>query len=470
MPLNWCRKIRDDKIRKGIIASKMSNFQQKLYDSRAGRILRNFRLNKHKKNSRIEKLFILDGVVINAAIVLTSGIFLSGYIVLLGGSDFLTGLLNNSLGWASIVALASSLLFERMKRRKTYIIIFNILSRLLVCSIIFLPLIIRNNKVSLSILTVMVITGNILWSFFSTGNVVWMMNSIPKDTRKEFIYVRTYWIRIVFTLVTIIMGFVIDALNKSYLGFFIVFVTSLILSIIDAIILINIEEPENSVSSNKRISKEQIFEPWRNKEYRHYLFFVLLFYLSLFISVSYTPLYLIKYMKFDYKFLSSTTLLAHIFMIISTNVWSRIESKKGIKYVLRVGALFLIADIFTYVFIIPRTYFLLYIACIMSGIGNGGFNIALLNYRYDLIPENNKTIYESWFGAVYGIGSIIAPILGGYLLKLLPMINNKIFEYSNFQLLYLISTILDLIVIFAFLGVKQDRKKRNYNSNVDQSL
>jgi hypothetical protein len=263
MPLNWCRKIRDDKIRKGIIASKMSNFQQKLYDSRAGRILRNFRLNKHKKNSRIEKLFILDGVVINAAIVLTSGIFLSGYIVLLGGSDFLTGLLNNSLGWASIVALASSLLFERIKRRKTYIIIFNILSRLLVCSIIFLPLIIRNNKVSLSILTVMVITGNILWSFFSTGNVVWMMNSIPKDTRKEFIYVRTYWIRIVFTLVTIIMGFVIDALNKSYLGFFIVFVTSLILSIIDAIILINIEEPENSVSSNKRISKEQIFEPWR---------------------------------------------------------------------------------------------------------------------------------------------------------------------------------------------------------------
>jgi len=434
-------------------------------------ILRNFRLNKYKNYSQIEKLFILDGVMINAAIVLTSGIFISGYIVLLGGSDFLTGLLNNSLGWASIVALASSLLFERMRRRKKLIITFNILSRLLVCSVIFLPLIIRNNRITLSILTVMVIIGNILWSFFNTGNVVWMMNSISKDTRKEFVYVRMFWIRITFTFFTITMGFIIDALNKSYTGFFIVFVTSLVLSIIDVVILANIEESENSVSSNKRITTRQIFEPWKNKEYRQYLFFVLLFYLSLFMSVSYMPLYLIKYMKFDYKFISSITVLSYVFMIISTKVWSRIEWKKGIKFVLKIGAFFIIAEVLIYVFLTRQAYFLLYISSIVAGIGNGGFNIALLNYRYDHMPENNKTIYESWFGAVYGLGTIIAPILGGYLLEWLPLTNNKIFQYSNFQLLYSISFIFSLLIIFAFFGMRKESKKRNCNNcNIEMKI
>ncbi|NSW89130.1 MAG: MFS transporter [Firmicutes bacterium] len=426
-------------------------------------IFRSFYLNRYKKRSRVQKLFILDGVVINAAIVLTSGIFLSGYIVLLGGSDFLTGLLNNSLGWASVVALASSLLFERMKRRKKIIITFNILSRLLVCSTIFLPLIIYNNKITLFVLTIMVITGNILWSFFSTGNVVWMMNTVPKDTRKEFIYARMFWLRISFTLFTIVMGFILDALNKSYVGFFIVFVTSLVLSIIDAVILINIEEPENSVNGNKRVNSKQIFEPWENKEYRQYLIFVLLFYLGLFTSVSYTPLYLIRYMEFDYKFISSITVLSYIFMIVSTNFWSKIEWKKGIKFVLRVGAFFIIAEVLVYAFLTKQTYFLLFIASIMSGIGNGGFNVALLNYRYDLMPEDNRTIYESWFGAVYGLGTILAPVLGGYLLGHLPLISNAVSQYGNFQLLYLITFIFDLIIVFVFFGIKQKDKNLCYN-------
>ena len=449
------------------------NKLQYLKRIRANAILRNIYMHKYNERSRIQKLFILDGAIINAAVVLTSGIFLSGYIVLLGGSDFLTGLLNNSLGWASVAGIASSLLFERMRRRKIIIITFYILSRLLVCSIIFLPLIFRSNAKMLVIMTVMVIIGNVLWSFFSTGNIVWMMNAIPRNTRKEFIYARTFWLRISFTLFTIVMGFVLDAYNKSYAGFFAVFVTSLVLSAIDAVVLINIEEPENPVNSEKGVKSGQIFEPWKNKEYRRYLVFVILFYMGLLISVSYTPLYLIKYMDFDYKFISSITVLCYIFMIVSTKFWSKIEWKRGIKYVLKLGALFIVAEVLVYAFLTRETYFLLFIAAIVSGIGNGGFNIALLNHRYDLMPEGNKTIYESWFGAVYGLGTIFAPILGGYLLERLPILNDGVLRHSNFQFLYLITFVFVLIIIVSFFGMKHTEKDTCYNNmkeNTDINL
>ena len=419
------------------------------------KLLKSLYVDKYKRYNKVQRLFILDGVSINASVVLTSGIFLSGYVVLLGGSDFLTALLNNSMAWASIAAIFCSLVFERMRKRKKVIVTLHFLARMLVCSIIFLPLILKNNNITLPILACMVIAGNILWSFFSIGSVVWMMDAVPQETRKDFIYDRMFWLRISFTITTIVMGFILDAFNKTYTGFFIVFVTSLVFSVTDTVILMNIEEGESQVNIDRKINFKNIFEPWGNKEYRKFLIFVFLFYVIIFSSVSYNPLYLIKYMNFDYKFISTITVISYIFMIVSTSYWKKAEWKRGIKYVLRMGALFIILEVLVYAFLTRRTYFLLYIAPVLSGIGNSGFNIAILNYRYDLMPENNKTIYEAWFTTIYGLGSMLAPIIGDYMITTIPLIKNILFEYSNFQLTYLITFLLNALVIFLFFGIKE---------------
>lgn len=419
------------------------------------KLLKSLYVDKYKRYNKVQRLFILDGVSINASVVLTSGIFLSGYVVLLGGSDFLTALLNNSMAWASMAAIFCSLVFERMRKRKKVIVTLHFLARMLVCSIIFLPLILKNNNITLPILACMVIAGNILWSFFSIGSVVWMMDAVPQETRKDFIYDRMFWLRISFTITTIVMGFILDAFNKTYTGFFIVFVTSLVFSVTDTVILMNIEEGESQVYIDRKINFKNIFEPWGNKEYRKFLIFVFLFYVIIFSSVSYNPLYLIKYMNFDYKFISTITVISYIFMIVSTSYWKKAEWKRGIKYVLRMGALFIILEVLVYAFLTRRTYFLLYIAPVLSGIGNSGFNIAILNYRYDLMPENNKTIYEAWFTTIYGLGSMLAPIIGDYMITNIPLIKNILFEYSNFQLTYLITFLLNALVIFLFFGIKE---------------
>ena len=74
-------------------------------------------------------LFILDGIMVNIAVILSSGVFLSGYLVYLGGSDFLIGLLNFSMNWAAILALFSFLIFERMMHRKKLLITLLVISR-----------------------------------------------------------------------------------------------------------------------------------------------------------------------------------------------------------------------------------------------------------------------------------------------------------------------------------------------------
>lgn len=415
------------------------------------------------KNEKTRLLFIIDGILINAALVLTSGIFLSGFIISLNGSDFLVGLLNNSLTWASIAALFSYLIYERMESRKKFLLSLLVVSRLMVCSIIFLPLIFGKSSATLGILTVMVIAGNVLWGVYAIGSNVWMMGSFEKDVRNEFVYRRVFWLRISFTLFTIMMGFILDWSGKSYAGFAIIFLMSMILSFTDAVVLFNIKEPVNILNKDHTFSLKFFFEPFSKKPYRAFLIFIFLFYSSLTIFSSFTPLYLIRYLKFDYKFISIINVISYIFLILFTRLWSKLESKKGLMFVFKITGLIAIIELLFYGFLKSDTYYLLYLAPIFSGIGYSGFNIAIFNYRYELMPEKSRTVYEGWFGAVLGLSMLISPVIGNFIMNRLPVLNNIVFQHSKFQFMYILSFILAITVML--LALKSPDKADVYTDH-----
>jgi MFS family permease len=403
------------------------------------------------KYAKSQYLFLFDAIVTNSAIVLTSGIFLSGYIVYLKGSDFITGLLNSSLTWSSIIALLSIIVFEKLKKRKTILITLNAISRLLVCSIIFLPLISKNNTAVLYTAVAMVLVGNMIYGFYSLCMTVWMIDLLPKDARNNYIFTRTFWLRISFTLTTIVMGFLLDFFNKSYLGFLAVFSLSLVLSIIDIIILIKIEEPPCEYDKRPALTLPKFFEPLTNSTYRSFLVFMLLFYITLNMSASYTPLYMIKYLGFDYSLISTATVLNYIMMIVSTKFWGKIQAKKGQIFVLRITAVLVLFEFLFNSFLRSDTPAFLVLGLLFSGIGYGGFNVSIFAYRYEIIPTNNRTIYEGWYCAIVGVGFLSAPLIGNILMRNMPVIENAVYQHSSFQLLYLLSFLTCAItVLFTF--------------------
>lgn len=406
--------------------------------------------------------FILDGILINAAIILTTGVFMSGYMIHLGASDFLIGIINNAPSWALIISVFSSVIYERMEYRKNLLITLDVMSRIFICSIVFLPLIFKNTKIAVMLAANMVIIGNILWGIYSTGVTVWMFSLVHAKKRANYIYARMFYLRISFTITTILMGTLLDRFNKNYVGFLTVFMVSLILSLIDAILLSRTEEPPNRVNKEHTIKFSQFLSPLKDAEYSKFLLFVFLFFLSLTISSSFTSLYHIRYLKLSYSFISFVNVLNYIAMIACTKFWGRVEEKKGIQFVLGITGIIVLFEFFIYNFLTTKTYFLLFLSSVIAGIGNSGFNISIVTYRYDLIPESNKTLYEGWYGAAHGISTILGPIIGNKIMNSLPRIQNAVYEYSNFQLLYLISFIMG-ITVFAFMFYIP--KKINYTWN-----
>lgn len=385
--------------------------------------------------------------------MLSAGIFLSGYIVLLGGSDFLVGLLANSGVWAAVIALFSFSIYERMEKRKKLLLTLHGISRFMLCAVVFFPLIFKDNRINLFLVSTFVIIGNILWAIYSVGFTVWLMNSIPKNSRNEFIYTRMFWLRLSFTVATLVMGKVLDLYDKSYTGFIVVFATSLVLSITDLIVLSNIKETPNVIKKESKITKKVFFEPLKTGEYRGLLIFVFLFYCSITISSSFTSVYLIRYLKLDYSYISAVNVLSYIFMIVSIRYWKGMENKRGVKFVFKITSLFIVFEFLSYAFVRKDTAMLLFLCAVLSGIGNGGFNIAIFTYRYDIMPESNRTLYEAWYGAIYGISTLIGPIIGGMFVKILPEITIISLKFNNFQIMYMISFLISaIIILMAFEG------------------
>ena len=400
------------------------------------------------RNSQIR--FIFDGIAVNAALILTTGPFLSGYIVLLKGSDFLAGLLNNSGTWASLISISFFLLYNRLDRPKRLLITLFLLSRISICSIIFLPLFIKDKNLILSCMTALVVVGNLLWGFYSAGANVWLARILPRETRADYVFTRMFWLRISFTLTTIVMGVLLDWFRKSYTGFLIVFLTSLVFSIIDLVILSGIQEPDAEEIPRSGASFNDFLEPWIHPEYRHFLVFSLLFYLATSLANSFTPLYYIRYLKLSYSAISAINVLTYLAMIFCTNFWGRIQRQQGSIYVLWITAIFIGSEFIFDSFLTTRTVFLLALAPLLSGIGYSGFNTTTFNYRYEIMPERNQVIYEGWFGAMMGLGVLAGPVLGSWLMDQLPRFQNRLYQFSQYQLLYLIAFCCTMLVILFF--------------------
>lgn len=400
--------------------------------------------------------FILDGILINAATMLTTGMFLSGYFIYLDAPDFLIGILNNAGAWALIISLFSFVIYERMTSRKKLLITLNIVSRVLLCSIVYLPLFISANQTVVKLAAMMVIMGNLLWGIYSTGITVWMVSLLPHKKRSNFIYARMFYLRISFTVTTIVAGRLLDYFNKSYRGFVVIYTISLILSILDAVILMNTHEPPNEISKAEKIKAKDFLAPLKNREFGAYLAFIFLFYLSTTLSSSFTSLYQIRYLGLDYSFISLINVISYLMMIGCTRFWGRVEERQGVSFMLGITAMFIMLEFLVYSFINKETVKLLYLATVLAGIGNSGFNVGIATCRYNLTPDKNKTIYEGWFGAIYGISTMIGPILGNYM-------KTSLFDVG-FQTLYRISALMGMTIIILTFFKPSDIK--GYISNI----
>lgn len=414
--------------------------------------------------NRDQKLFIGEAMLLNSANVITTGVFLTGLMLYMGASDLMVGLISSSGTWSLMLSLLSSVVVESVKRKKPVLAGVQLVFRLLTTLPVFLPVLLGRGLPTAWAASVMMIAGNLVFSVYNTGFFVFFMDSLPEEGRLGYIYVRMFWLRLAYTVFSVGMGALLQLFNGSYAGFVIVFCTALALGVADSVVLMRIRgnagadarRGDGLLQLGPHGLLRRLTEPLKNTRYMRYLLFTfgLFFFFSM--ASSYTSLYQYKYLHLSVLFITIYNAFIYAIMIAVTGLWARLERRMGRLMVLVLSAVLMALDFLVYGFLTTQTLWVIVLSPVFNGLGSSGFWACALPYRYDLMPEEGKTVYEGWNGVFFGSAGLFGALAGGALQDLLRPVAAGFF--SVFQILYLAAFVLSMASTAAFwIAARRDK-------------
>lgn len=407
-----------------------------------------------------QKLFIVEAMLMNSATVITGGVFLTGLLVYIGASDQTVGFILSSGSWSLMLSLLSSVVVERVRRKKALLAAVIMSFRLLTTLPAFLPLCMGRGPHTAALTTAMMVAGNLILSVFNTGFPVYFMDALPRDGRAGYIYARLFYIRIAYTVLSVAMGFLMDALGMRYGGLVFVFSVGLALGVADLAVFLRIPGDTGEQERQPTLAGlgRRLLEPFANKPYLRFLLFTFFYFFFYFMCSSYTALYMKKYLNLTYIPITLYNTSLYVIMILMTHPWLRIEAKIGRRTMLALTAALMAADAMSMMFLTGRTLWILVLSAVLNGFGSSGLWACVFPYRYDLMPQEGKLAYEGWYGFLYGMASLLGAFAGGRLQMVLQPVRTPFMTFSVFQIIYGVAGLSAMVVSLLFLaGGRKER-------------
>ncbi len=388
--------------------------------------------------------FIIQAIFGSAFLVLTGGQFLSGFAIYLGASDKLVGYIPLIGSICGIFLIFLSLFIEQFSNRKKLVLAFNSITKPLIISIILIPLFIPK-RFQVTVLFVILIIAYMLNAMMGLAINSWFVNVIPSQIRGRYFSIRQIYAVFVSVLLPIIAGGILDAVSDPYIGFVILYCMAFVLILGENYAFRNIEDTtvENIGRDNIRL-KNVFLIPVKNKEFMEYTIMLAIFYLFLYLSVSFSQLYMIRYLKLSHTFIAFMTMINALLQIFLYSQWGKFGDRYGHKFVMEVSICFFAVQMALWALVSQRTmYICIPLVYVVASISNSGFAVGSFNRRYDIIPEKGRSLYDGFFSMVVGLVLLVAPWIGSKMRELfvdLPYVQQNI-EFGEFRIGFAISAL-----------------------------
>lgn len=404
-------------------------------------------------------MFMLDGVLINIAYFLSTGFLLNGYLIQIGASDFLVALLGNATNFSNILCLFSFLIFERFARRKKLLLGMNLLSRTLIASILIPPLIFGRSPATYAVVGLLIIVADMIWAIYRVGWLVWMMNIVPVDLQSRYVYQRNFLVRLFGLMAMVAAGWLIDLRNKDMTAFAVVILVSYLFSLADVAVLRRIDEhpyPQPQKDAVDAAGGRMLWIPLQNRLYRRLLIFIGSFALIQSMAVSSTQLFLLKYLAFDYTFVSLINSVASIVMLLSNPVWERADRRFAFRYVALAATLASALELALFSQARQDAAWQMLVIAVISGFAFVGINTAVFTYRYRIMSVHARTLFEGWYFFALGCGMLAGPLAGRFFVSRMPQWLAVTDPTAQLRLLFLVCAAgLLLLTPFAIFRLRE---------------
>ncbi len=389
---------------------------------------------------------------------LTSGVFLSGLAILMGASDVLVSYISVITTISGVLILAFAAFMERFRSRKRLTIRLTALSKLATLFIVAIPAIIPAG-LRLAVFIPAVAAAFTLQAQATVALNNWMIVFIDEKKRGRYISLRQTLALIVTVALSVSGGYLMDAMQGAYIGFVLIFLAAFAMGIVEVVLLSRIPDHTAPAASEKRHKLyDAIRLPLQSRPYLIFVAYIALFYLTLNVADSFTMVYMMRYLALPYQLTTALYMLISLPQIVLLGIWGRISDKRGHDFVLKSSIWFFTGETLFMALAAPQSYqIFIPIAFLFASIANAGFTVSVFNRRYELIQNENRIIYDNFYTAAIGVGTILGPLIGGALKYMLEFdgVLASIMPFAGIRLLYIASTIGILLLQISYSRVQK---------------
>lgn len=379
--------------------------------------------NENTRELRSRRFYIAENALASIIFSLGTGSIMAGLLSTMGVSPAACALIGAFPQLGCIMQLFSPFLFERLERRKPIIIIFCFCFRFLLGLSGMYTLMTNGGE-----LTVMPIylVAFLMAGFVTPGLNQWNMALAPNEGRGKFFATRDIVSTIINASAIFLMSRMLDwliAAGMAREGYMLVFGTVLALSVVDALLLMQVHEPEGG--RIHKLKPHELLVPFSDRKYRPIIVFIMLWFFTQNLSSGFMAVYQITVLHMDYSMIAMMTLISSALSIVVSWLWGRLADRMGWMRLLTLGCLLMFIGYAGWC-VLPIS--LVNLAPILQSVttaGNSAYNMSSLNIQYNLSPQEGRTAYFGLTAAISNltgyaavfIGSQVQPLLAGVMTR-----------------------------------------------------
>jgi MFS family permease len=294
------------------------------------------------------------------------------------------------------------------------------------------------------------------------ANPAWgsmMADLVPMRLRGRYFAARGRIMGIITLVLSLIGGGILQLFaGNPFVGFAILFSGAAFFRLLSFYFLAGQYESPVIEEEAEAPSLFQIFKRVGSSNLGKFTLYIALINFAANISSPFFPVYMLSELKFSYTaYVINVSFFAIAVMLFQTYWGRRADWAGNIKVITVTSFLVPIVPLF---WLVSTNQLFLIAAQIFSGFAWGGFNLASVNFVYDVSEKGNRTKYIAVYNTITGLAICLGALVGGYVVSLLPRI-----EGSQLLSLFAVSGILrGIIAIFLLRLIFEVRRVPKVNS------
>lgn len=372
-------------------------------------------------SERTFRLVLYDGLASEAMGSLTTGVFLVGFAVELGASNFAIGVLASVPFFVQLLQIPAVILVEQVRARRSISVWASGIGRIFLLGAAFSPLLPRQIGIValISFLAMHQGMGAISGCAWNS----WMRDLVPDTQQGRFFGRRTAATTALSIALAFLGGVLVDVWKKHVPGtpamaYTCLFALSGMIGLYGVFLLSITPEPPMPAVAKHPHPLGIISAPFRDANFRRLIVFLSAWNFSVNLASPFFTVYMLKTLGYPMTTIMALSIVSQLSNLAALGIWGALIDRFSNKAVLSVSApLFLACMLAWSLTGLPSmqaiVLYALFAIHVLMGISTAGVALASNNLAMRLSPSGEATSYLAANGVVTAVCAAVAPVIGG---------------------------------------------------------